>query len=289
MEIFNDNSEHSTSECVELIVKKLKIDETDIRKKVPSGKQTIVSNRVYWSLTYLKKALLISSLRRGFYNITDRGVKLLKSNPKRLEIKDLEKYSEFIDFKTASSCDSNMGNPIDSEEKSPDETIGVLCGSLKIELARDLLEIIYNKSAYFFEGLVLDVLYNMGYGNFKEDSISVTKKSRDEGIDGIISQDKLGIENLYIQAKKWKSDDKVGRPELQKFVGSLTSKKANKGIFITTSKFTEDAKKYIESLPSFMIKLIDGNELVNLMIEYNVGVQIEYKYEIKKIDNDYFE
>lgn len=174
-----------------------------------------------------------------------------------------------------------------NDSKTPEEVIEETFQKLKSQLAEDLLEVILEKDGYYFERLVMDVLIKMGYGNFRESSKEVTKKSNDGGIDGIINEDKLGLDKIYVQAKRWK-DGVVGRPELQKFVGALSERQAIKGIFITTSDFTKEAREYIEKV-SQNIVLINGTALTNLMIEYGVGVQTIYTYAIKKIDNDYFE
>ena len=173
-----------------------------------------------------------------------------------------------------------------NEEITPEENIDKIYKEINEQLAEELLEVILEKDGYYFEKLVMDVLIKMGYGDFREDAKKVTKKSNDGGIDGIINQDKLGLDKIYVQAKRWESV--VGRPELQKFVGALSERQADKGIFITTSDFTKEAKEYIEKVSQNII-LINGNMLTKLMIENNVGVQIIYNYEIKRIDNDYFE
>ncbi len=259
----------------------------DIKLTVPSGKQTLVANRVYWCLTYLKKALLLETIKRGEYRITDRGLTLLKAKPKRIDKKVLSKYEEFRLFKNQEN-DISVSNANDDkgDDITPEESIDKIYQKMNEQLADDLLEVILDKDPYYFERLVMDVLTKMGYGNANNHSNIVTKKSGDEGIDGVINQDKLGLDKIYVQAKRW--DGNVGRPDLQKFVGALFAKKSNKGIFITTSDFTKEARDYVASL-SHTIILINGKDLAKLMIEYNVGVQINYSYDIKKLDNDYFE
>lgn len=289
LNIFKDKKEHTAKECKETVIKCFNLGEEDIKELVPSEKQTLVENRVYWSLTYLKKSLLLETVCRGKYKITERGINLLKTNPERIDIKLLSQYKEYRIFSNREEADSNVetikneGNEIDT----PEDSIDKLYKKINNKLAEELLEIILEKDGYYFERLVLDVLIKMGYGNFRDNAKIVTKKSNDGGIDGIINQDKLGLDKIYVQAKRW-TDGIVGRPELQKFVGALSEKQATKGIFITTSDFTKDAKEYVEKVSQNII-LINGIMLAKLMIEYNVGVQVNYTYEIKKIDNDYFE
>lgn len=286
LNLFSDNNSHTTNECMNEAIRYFNLDEEDTKLMVPSGKQTLVANRVYWSLTYLKKSLLITTLKRGEYKITTRGIDLLKTNPQRIDKKLLSQYKEYCLF---SNQENNKSNENDINEKNdditPEENIDLVYKKINKQLADDLLEMILDKSPYYFEHLVMDVLTKMGYGDESNSNI-VTKKSSDEGIDGVINQDKLGLDKIYVQAKRW--NGVVGRPELQKFVGALSAKKSNKGIFITTSDFTKEALEYANNL-SHTIILINGEKLAQLMIEYNVGVQTSYSYEIKKIDNDYFE
>lgn len=285
LQLFKDNKTHTTNECMNTAIEYFKLDENDIKLTVPSGKQTLVANRVYWSLTYLKKSLLLEPTKRGEYKITKRGIQLLEKKPKRIDKKLLSQYEEYRIFSNQENGIYNA-NFDKAEEITPEENIDKIYKKINEQLADELLEIIFDKDPYYFERLVMDVLTKMGYGDSADNSNIVTKKSGDEGIDGIINQDKLGLDKIYIQAKRWK--DNVGRPQLQNFVGALSAKKSNKGIFITTSDFTKEANEYAANL-SHTIILINGKQLTKLMIEYNVGVQINYSYDIKKIDNDYFE
>lgn len=289
LNIFKDGKEHNTKECKEIAIGYFSLNDIETKELVPSGKQTLVENRVYWSLTYLKKSLLLKSVNRGLYVITDRGIELLNTNPDKIDKKLLSQYKEYRIFSNQEEeCSYKEKNKNEEcEDITPEENIDKLYNKINNQLAEDLLEIILEKDGYYFERLVMDVLIKMGYGNFREKAKIVTKKSNDGGIDGIINQDKLGLDKIYVQAKRW-ADGIVGRPELQKFVGALSERQANKGIFITTSDFSKDAKEYIEKVSQNII-LINGNMLAKLMIENNVGVQVNYTYEIKKIDNDYFE
>lgn len=290
LSLFKDRKNHNIKECKEIAINEFELSEEDIKALVPSGKQTLIENRVYWSLTYLKKSLLIESISRGEYQITDRGFKLLETEPVKIDKKLLSQYKEYRIFSNQEEKENDVkdNNVVEEDNyNTPEENIDRVYRKINDQLAEDLLEVILSKNGYYFERLVMDVLVKMGYGNFREDAKEVTKKSNDGGIDGIINQDKLGLDKIYVQAKKWK-DGVVGRPELQKFVGALSERQATKGIFITTSDFTKDAKEYVEKV-SQNIVLINGTTLAKLMIEYNVGVQVSYTYEIKKIDNDYFE
>lgn len=290
LSLFKDRKNHNIKECKEVAINEFELSEEDIKALVPSGKQTLIENRVYWSLTYLKKSLLIESISRGEYQITDRGFKLLETEPVKIDKKLLSQYKEYRIFSNQEEKENDVkdNNVVEEDNyNTPEENIDRVYRKINDQLAEDLLEVILSKDGYYFERLVMDVLVKMGYGNFREDAKEVTKKSNDGGIDGIINQDKLGLDKIYVQAKKWK-DGVVGRPELQKFVGALSERQATKGIFITTSDFTKDAKEYVEKV-SQNIVLINGTTLAKLMIECNVGVQVSYTYEIKKIDNDYFE
>lgn len=287
LKLFSDRQIHSINECMNTAIRSFNLNDDDIKQTVPSGKQTLVANRVYWSLTYLKKSLLIETVKRGEYKITERGAQLLSTHPFRIDKKLLSQYEEYRDF----SNQRNDNNEYDSsseksDEITPEESIDNIYKKINEQLSDELLEIILDKDPYYFERLVMDILTKMGYGDPDNNSNIVTKKSGDEGIDGIINQDRLGLDKIYVQAKRW--NENVSRPELQKFVGALSAKKSNKGIFITTSDFTKDAKEYANNLTHTII-LINGKELTKYMIEYNVGVQVNYSYDIKKIDNDYFE
>lgn len=286
LKLFLDGQEHSTKECIDEVINYFKLNDDEVKFLVPSGKQTLVSNRVYWSLTYLKKSLLIETQRRGIYKITDRGRELLKTNPSRIDKKLLSKYAEYRIFSNQEDKFEEISNDNQIDDITPEENIYKIYEKINNQLADELLEIIMDKDSYYFENLVMDLFTEMGYGDQKENSNIVTKRTNDGGIDGIINQDKLGLDKIYVQAKRWKSDDMVGRTEVQKFVGALSIKDSKKGIFITTSDFTKGAREFVASLP---IRLINGKELVKLMIEHNVGVQTSYTYEIKKVDNDYFE
>lgn len=197
LQLFSDNNMHTTNECMKAAIDCFKLDESDIKLTVPSGKQTLVANRVYWALTYLKKSLLLETERRGEYKITKRGSQLLETKPNRIDKKLLSRYEEYRVFSNQEH-DTNVVNTDKIEEITPEENIDRIHRKITEQLADDLLEIIFDKDPYYFERLVMDVLTKMGYGNFDDNSNTVTKKSGDEGIDGIINQDKLGLDKIYI-------------------------------------------------------------------------------------------
>ncbi len=237
----------------------------------------------------MKKAGLVEAPKRGEVRITYLGEQLLKENPSELKSKDLERYDSFIEFTNKSNKNNSTVNRVTEieENKTPNESLEDAILKLKISLVDELLEKINNSSFDFFEILVIDLLIKMGYGGSREEAGQATKKTADGGIDGIINEDRLGLDSIYIQAKRWK-DTVVGRPEIQKFSGALDTPGATKVIFITTSTFTKEAKEYAKNINNKKIVLIDGSQLAKFMIDFNVGVSLETVYEIKKIDSDYF-
>ncbi|AFZ47199.1 restriction endonuclease [Cyanobacterium stanieri PCC 7202] len=291
LEIASDDNEHSTKEAKEILIKKMGLTPEDLQEKVRGGSMTKVDNRIWWAKSYFVKAQVFSSPRRGVFKITQRGKDLLALNHQEITKKDLEKYPEFIDFsknKKNKADDQNMDdhqsdNSIDKE--TPEELLENAYEEIRNQLANDLLNIIKNNSYEFFENLVVDLMVKMGYGGSRSDAGKSIGKIGDEGIDGIIKEDKLGLDVIYLQAKKWEGT--IGRPEIQKFVGALHGKRAKKGVFITTGKYTKTAFDYVKNIEAKVI-LIDGGDLVNYMIDYGLGVSSSVIYEIKKIDTDYF-
>ncbi len=283
---FADEKIHTIKECMDEVIQRFDLNEEDLRLLIPTGTQTVVSNRVYWSLTYLKKSLLLNVVEKGKYKITIRGKELLATNPIKIDRKLLMQYPEFVDFiKGKNKSIEKENESVLEEEITPDDEIAEIYNKINDKLADDLLELILDKSSYAFEYLVIDLLTKMGYGEEEENRKYLTPKTKDGGIDGIINQDRLGLEKVYVQAKRWNGS--VGRPELQHFVGALSGRKANRGVFVTTSYFSSQALEFMKE-SSYNIILIDGKTLVKYMIEYNVGVQTIHSYEIKRIDTDYF-
>lgn len=283
-----DNQEHSLNEAIDELSQQFKITEEERKLLLPSGTQYIIDNRIGWAKTYLKKAGLLESTRRGFFKITQRGLDFLKSNPKEINVNILMQFDEFKDFRKKKNKDEDDKDEQyeESSTYTPQEALEYGIAKINETLADDLIKKIKECNPSFFEKLVIDLLVKMGYGGSKQEAAQVIGKSGDEGIDGIIKEDKLGLDVIYVQAKRW--DNCIGRPEIQKFVGALAGQKANKGIFITTSYFSKEAEDYAKSVSTKLI-LIDGKKLTELMIEYNVGVSILETIEIKKIDSDYFD
>ncbi|ABD01783.1 restriction endonuclease [Synechococcus sp. R50.1] len=285
-------TEISTSEAVEVLAKELGLTEDDLREMLPSGVQPTFVNRVGWAATYMKKAGLLETTRRGFYQITDRGRDLLEKQPKTINVELLRQYPEFREFEgpkdTRSSNKASKQKALsETSAATPLEQLEAAYESLRDKLADELLAKLKKVSPAFFEKVVVELLVKMGYGGSRADAGKAIGKSGDGGIDGIIKEDKLGLDVVYIQAKRWDSNP-VGRPDVMQFVGALQAQRANKGIFITTSRFTEDASSYVSQIGSKIV-LIDGEQLTNLMIEHDVGVSTVSLYPVKKIDSDYFE
>lgn len=287
----DDNKIHTIKSTMGKMATHFQLSDSDCEVKVKSGKTTQLYDRVQWAMTYLKRAGLISSPSRGNYEITPKGKDVLSSGITEMNQKYLSEISpEFADFikikkkGNEDSLPSNECPTAEHAETSPEEVMEQTYARINSSLAYDLLERVMQNSPAFFERLVIDLLVKMGYGGNREDAAMVTQLSHDGGIDGIIKEDRLGLEKIYIQAKRWEAT--VQKPEIQKFVGALSEKHAHKGIFITTSNFSNGAK---ESARSAKIVLIDGPQLCNLMIEFGVGVSIKTVYEIKRVDSDYFD
>jgi restriction system protein len=282
-----DKEEHSFREAVEKLSEVFELTEDEKKKLLPSGGQFVFSNRVGWARTYMKKAGLIESTRRGYFKITQRGVEALKQNPSEINVKFLEQYPEFIKFKEIGRGREEQKKPeVETTNKqSPEDLIVYGYQEIKQELADEILGQVKSCSPEFFEKLVVELLVKMGYGGSRKDAGEAIGKSGDEGIDGIIKEDKLGLDIIYIQAKRW--GNTVSRPEIQKFAGALQGKRARKGIFITTSNYSKEAIDYVSTIDSKII-LIDGEQLAQLMIDYDIGVSKIASYDIKKIDSDYF-
>lgn len=289
LEILRNESIYTNKECIDILAEKLNITEEELRELLPSGKKKIFYDRVNWAKTYMKKAGLVEAPRRGTIRITQLGLELLQENILELKSKDLLRYSSFNEFINANNRneENRENNGVLLNERTPSEEIAIAFENLRTSLADEILEKIKSCSFEFFEKLVIELLIKMGYGGSREEAGRATKKTCDEGIDGIINEDRLGLDSIYIQAKRWK-DTVVGRPEIQKFSGALDTPGASKGIFITTSTFSKEAREYVKAINTKNIVLIDGIQLAQYMIEFNVGVSTEIIYEVKKIDTDYF-
>ena len=282
----------TVSEMRQHIIDHFHLTDEDCSLRTKSGNTTQVADRLNWVRQYLRRALMIELPQRGVYVITQRGKDYL-SNHADLRKKDLMQYPEFASYATGSyktkadSSDTTTEEVVDTE-LTPTEQLEQAYHSIVDDLAADLLQKTLEQSPYFFEHLVVDLLVKMGYGGSFANSAQVTQYVNDDGIDGIIYEDKLGLDKIYIQAKRYKLDNTVGKPQIQQFSGALDEQKATKGVFITTSAYSKEAKQYVEKLNKKIV-LIDGQELARYMIEYNVGVSTKQVYEVKRIDSDYFE
>lgn len=286
LRLLGDKKEHSARETLDALAKGYNLSEAELGELLPSGKQPIFDNRVGWARTYMKKAGLLESTRRGVFRLTDRGLKLLGQKPSKINVKYLKQFPEFVEFQTVKH--ERIGEPERAEEekeKTPEELLETAYQQINDQLVSDLLKQIKAIPPALFEKIVVELLVAMGYGGTLRDAGQAVGKSGDEGIDGVIKEDRLGLDAIYLQAKKW--ENTVGRPEIQKFAGALQGQRAKKGIFITTSNFSKEAYDYSSRIDTKIV-LIDGEQLARLMIDHNIGVTSIGKYEIKKIDSDYF-
>jgi len=285
LDLLKDKKVHVSSEMHDYIAKYLELTEEDLAERIPSGYITRFKDRVKWARTYLMKAGLVESSGHGKYQITDEGLKVLKTSPNQLTMESLRKYPNFLEFQNLSPSQVEPAVPVIQSESTPEELIEQKHRELRMNLAQDLLEKVKQATPAFFEGLVVDLLIAMGYGGSRYDAGKAIGKSHDGGLDGIIKEDKLGLDVIFIQAKKW--ENTVGRPEVQAFIGSLEGARAKKGIMITTSKFSKEAEGYIEKIEKRIV-LIDGEKLTQLMIDHGIGVTTVQTYLIQKIDMDFF-
>ena len=282
-----DGKEHSISETVDALAKQFKLTQKEKTDLLPSGKQEIFKNRLAWAKADMKMAGLLDP-ERGVCKITDRGIKVLKTKPSAVNRKFLKQFPEYLNFVQPNNSGKKTDlteEPADGHPGTPDEVLQNAYAKIRQALVTDLQQRLRVCSWKFFERLVLDVILKMGYGGSLKDAGELVGKSGDEGIDGIINEDKLGLDVIYIQAKQWKKT--VGRPEIQQFVGALSGKKAKKGLFITSSDFAPSATKYVTAAEPKVV-LIDGTMLAELMIDNNVGVSISETFHLKKVDEDYF-
>jgi restriction system protein len=282
----DDNKEQRFRDAVQTLANEFDLTEEERKELLPSGQQAIFNNRVGWARLYLVKAGLLEATRRGYFKITEQGHKTLAQKPERIDKNFLMQFPDFVKA-WESSKGKRKAKKVESDpsETTPEESLESAFQELNESLASELLEAIKQSPPDFFERLVVDVLIKIGYGGSRKEAGQAMGRSGDGGIDGIIKEDKLGLDIIYLQAKKW--ENTVGRPEIQKFAGALQGQRARKGIFISTSNFSKEALDYVKNIDSKII-LIDGQLLAELMIEHNVGISPVSKYEIKKIDSDYF-
>lgn len=281
-----DGELHTAKEVKEKVAAVMQLSEADREEMLPSGKQRTFDNRVAWARTYLDKAGLIETPLRGKYCITEKGKKALESGEK-INLKYLERSEGFRAFYGAAS--ENITESIVTEsEESPMEVLDTAFQQVNATLASQLMDEVMKLTPAEFEKLVVKLLLQMGYGNGIDNAGMVTQQSNDGGIDGIIKEDQLGFSHIYIQAKQWALNQTVGKPEIQKFVGALQGQQAQKGLFITTAKFSNGALQFAEKLLGTKVVLVDGSALTKLMLKHNVGVSVEHIYEVKRIDSDFF-
>jgi len=290
LRITADRQEHTIGQCAESIAQEFSLSESERAEMLPSGVMKLYS-RVGWAKTYMVQARLLEIVSRGKFKITQRGEALLKTKPAKIDVNLLNQYPEFVEFRERSSNNKSNSQPIAIEPEltaaqTPQELLESSYQALHSQLAADLLEKIAKASPRFFERLVVDLLVAMGYGGSRQDAGQAIGRSGDDGIDGIIKEDRLGLDYVYIQAKRWKGT--VGRPDVQSFAGSLEGHRARKGVFITTSQFSADAKDYVNRIEKKII-LIDGQHLANLSIEFGTGVEAVNTFKVHRIDLDYFE
>lgn len=284
----SDEKEHNVRDMIDHLAGVFQLSTEERRRLLPSGNDIAFDNKVKWSRLYLGKAGLLESTRRGHWKIAKLGLKVLSQNPSRIDVKFLEQVPQYREWKATFSKGTRK-EPVDRlkaiEEQTPEEALEYGYQQMRDDLRQQLLKEVTNVSPTFFEKLVVELLVKMGYGGTVRDAAKVVGGTGDEGIDGVIKEDRLGLDTIYVQAKRWQGV--VGRPKLMEFVGALKGQKANKGVFITASRFTEDAIDYVSKVDSKVV-LIDGDQLAELMIDFHIGVSPFITYEIQRLDSDYF-
>ncbi len=284
----SDEKVHEIHETTNELAKQFSLSDEEQSKLLPSGAQPIFYNRVGWARTHLKKAGLLEDPKRGCFKITERGKKVIADKPSKVNMNYLRRFPEFVEFRdTVRDKEDEETKKEDLENLTPEEVLENAYQTIRTNLSERLLAFVATSTPGFFEKLVVELLVKMGYGGSQRDAARVVGQSGDEGIDGIIDEDRLGLDAIYIQAKKWDKTIPIGRPEIQKFVGALQGKRAKKGIFITTARFSNEAREYANGIDTKVV-LIDGSRLTDLMIDYGVGVTTRAQYELKDLDTDYF-
>lgn len=284
----SDGNDHEMASIRASVAAHFGLSDDDLAEELPSGRSKTFNNRVGWATTYLYRTGLLERPRRSTYRMTDRGRAVLLAEPDRVDLKVLSRFPELQEFRQPRNDSAPQSRPdatSEADARTPEEQIDSAYRALSSALAADLLDRIHEQSPGFFEQLVLDVLHAMGYGGSHDHAVEKLGQSGDAGVDGVIREDELGLDLIYVQAKRWK--DPVGRPEIQKFFGALHGQRATKGVFITTSRFSADAATYAENVTPRVI-LVDGAHLTRLMISYGVGVSPAKTYVLKRADLDYF-
>lgn len=298
LRLLADGEEHTPAECVERLAEEFALSEKERAEQLPSGSETVIANRIAWARTHMGKAGLTDNPRRGVWKISDRGQALLAENPKRVDLRLLRQFPEYVAFREK----KNQGKPSESRgakvahetstvdedaRETPEDLMRAGWEEHRAALEDELLAAVKRAPPRFFERLVVDLLLSMGYGGSRTEAASAIGRSGDEGIDGFIKEDRLGLDVVYVQAKRWDTRT-VGRPEIQQFVGALHGQRARKGVFITTSTFSKDGVRYVDQIESKVV-LIDGATLARMMADFGVGVATIDTYEIKRLNSDYFE
>jgi restriction system protein len=287
--LLSDGAEHTVREARERIAEQYQLTEEDLRQTVPSGKKLLFADRLSWATTYLKQSGLVESTKRGVYRITRRGADVLATRPARIDTDLLAQFPEFLEFTGRTPTRAKpeaRRKPVEPDVETPEEQLDSAYQQLRSTIEAELLQQVKAASPEFFERTVVELLVRMGYGGTLADAGRAIGRSGDGGIDGIIKEDRLGLDVIHVQAKRW--DNKtVGRPEVQGFAGSLDGVRARKGIFITTSAFSADALAFVDRIDKRII-LIDGERLVGLMFDFGLGVTQLATYDVKRVDSDYF-
>src|SRR5579862_697780 len=294
LQIAADGQEHRIGDVIKELAHKFELTNDEQKQLLPSGKQTSFANRVAWAKSYLLQARLVQATKRAHFKITDRGKKVLAEGPPRIDIEFLSQFPEFVEFRergrlpdSSGTAKSVTGSALALPAETPDELLRTTVLQIETALRKELLDRILAAPPAFFERLIVALLLAMGYGSSREEAGTIVGRSGDGGIDGVIDQDALGLDRVYVQAKRYARENAVSEPEIRAFSGSLGAAKANKGVFVTTSYFTQPAQSFAERHP-FKIVLIDGERLATLMIRHNVGVRIDETLYLKRMDEDFF-
>lgn len=294
LEAMSDGAVHHWRVCLPYITDRIKLTPEETQQMLPKANRTVLADRIQWAITFVRQAGLLESPKRGYNSITAEGRRVV--NDKSIVLNDdyMMRYESFVRFKkggknSSESASSHSTFVPEAHSGTPEERMNDAFAEINRALETDILdEILAKKDFKFFERLVVDLVMAMGYGSDEENAGVVTNPTNDGGVDGIVSEDKLGFNKIYIQAKCWDKASTVSRPEIQKFVGALAGMGANKGLFITTSQYSKEAIEYAKSQHIAKVVLVDGARLAKLMIEHGVGVSPVSQYVIKRIDSDYF-
>jgi restriction system protein len=285
-----DSSDHSSKEVIARLADEYHLTDEERALLLPSGRIQLVNNRVHWAVTYLRHAGLVESVRKGVWHITAEGVSVLAEKPQRIDVPFLRRYPQFVAWQKGTAAEpaqtaEQQANRVDVPLETPEEILERTWTAIRTQVAEELLDAVRGATPTFFEHLVVRLLVAMGYGGSYAEAARVIGRTGDGGIDGVIKEDRLGLSSIYIQAKKWEAT--IGRPELQKFAGSLEGEHAQKGVFLTTSLFSSEAREYVKKVNK-QIALIDGAELAALMIEHGVGVVNDRQYVVPGVDAEFF-